>query len=138
MKTSTTVRLTAMCVAALTLPAWAGGDHGYGDKMAMMDTDGDGKITATEHATGAKTMFGKMDANGDGRVTATEMEAKHSGKSAAEKIAKIDSDGDGVLTAAEHAAGAKTMFTKMDADGDGTLSEAECSAGHKKEMKDHE
>ncbi len=33
----------------------------------MMDTNGDGKITAAEHADGAKQMYTKMDADKDGR-----------------------------------------------------------------------
>lgn len=55
--------------------AVAGG--GKDDKMSMMDKDGDGKVTAMEHADGAKTMFGKMDSNKDGQVSATEMDAAH-------------------------------------------------------------
>lgn len=142
--------------------ALAGG--GKDDHMKMMDTDGDGRVTATEHATGAKMMFTKMDANKDGRVTAAEMEAarpmmdpkdkdkmatnedghdkenaadKNYGKaglSASEKIAKIDTNGDGALTAEEHAAGSKKMFTKMDADKDGALTAQEMREGHRSVM----
>lgn len=56
--------------------AVAGG--GKDDKMSMMDKDGDGKVTATEHADGAKMMFTKMDSDKDGQVTANEMDAMHS------------------------------------------------------------
>jgi hypothetical protein len=45
-----------------------GGDK---DKMSMMDKDGDGKVSAMEHADGAKMMFTKMDTNKDGEVTAS-------------------------------------------------------------------
>src|SRR6185295_12490502 len=122
-----------------------------------MDTDGDGSISAAEHAAGAKQMFAKMDADGDGIVTAKEMEAAHKDmptakgsagesdtgtasrlgksdthhdKSAAAKIKMIDTDGDGAITAAEHDAGSKKMFEKMDKDHDGKLSAAEIQAGH--------
>lgn len=56
--------------------AVAGG--GKDDKLSMLDKDGDGKVTAAEHADGSKMMFGKMDANKDGSVTAEEMDAHHS------------------------------------------------------------
>ena len=55
--------------------ALAGG--GKDDHMKMMDTNGDGKVTATEHADGCRQMFTKMDSNQDGRVTAAEMDAAH-------------------------------------------------------------
>lgn len=46
-----------------------------GDKFRKMDTDGDGRITAAEHAAGAQAMFTKMDTNKDGAITMQEMEA---------------------------------------------------------------
>jgi hypothetical protein len=52
----------------------SGSDH----EMQMMDTNHDGKISAAEHAAGAKKMFEMMDANKDGKVTAAEMDAAHS------------------------------------------------------------
>jgi len=143
--------------------ALAGGDKA--DHMKMMDADGDGKVTAVEHANAAKMMFTKMDANGDGRVTAAEMDAanpmmkgkkdtmarsedghdkenaadKSYGKPgkmmSAEKIAAIDTNGDGQLTAAEHAAGSAKMFTKMDANSDGTLTAQELREGHRNLMQ---
>jgi len=53
--------------------AMAGG--GKDDHMKMMDANGDGKVTAAEHADGCKQMFTKMDSNQDGRVTVAEMDA---------------------------------------------------------------
>jgi len=38
-----------------------------------MDLDGDGVVTAAEHAAGARALFDHMDANHDGRVTREEM-----------------------------------------------------------------
>jgi Ca2+-binding EF-hand superfamily protein len=145
---------------ALATGAYAGGGSGQAE-VKMMDTDGDGSISATEHAAGAKQMFAKMDADGDGIVTAKEMDAahkdmptaqkgstsesetgnasrlgksEHHDKSAAAKIKMIDTDGDGTITAAEHEAGAKKMFEKMDKDHNGKLSAAEVQAGHDRMM----
>ncbi len=124
----------------------AGAKVGSVDAEFMkMDTNKDGKISADEHAAGAKKMFDTMDANKDGKVTATEMEATHqrvtgrkaakSDMSAVDKIKVIDTDGDGVLTAEEHAAGSSAMFEKMDTDKDGFLSKDEFAAGHAGMMK---
>ncbi|HET6150143.1 MAG TPA: hypothetical protein VFH68_21560 [Polyangia bacterium] len=145
-------------IAVVALPALSGfalapvaGAHGGADnkdaQFQMMDSNGDGKISADEHAAGAKKMFQMMDADSDGKVTASEMDAAHeriTGKpkgatkghemSAADKIKVIDSNHDGVLTADEHEAGAKTMFEKMDADKDGFVTKAEMEAGHAKMM----
>lgn len=42
------------------------------EKISMLDKDQDGKLTATEHDTGAESMFGKMDADGDGFLSKDE------------------------------------------------------------------
>jgi Ca2+-binding EF-hand superfamily protein len=47
------------------------------EKIAKIDTNGDGKLTAAEHASGSKAMFAKMDADHDGKLTAQEMSAGH-------------------------------------------------------------
>jgi Ca2+-binding EF-hand superfamily protein len=47
------------------------------DKIAALDTNNDGALTAEEHAAGSKKMFGKMDANRDGMLTAQEMRDGH-------------------------------------------------------------
>lgn len=52
-------------------------DMSAADKIAAIDRNGDGILTASEHATGAVTMFGKMDTNLDGFVSKDEMEAGH-------------------------------------------------------------
>jgi Ca2+-binding EF-hand superfamily protein len=114
-------------------------------EFSMMDANKDGKVSAAEHAAGARSMFEQMDADRDGKVTAEEMAAahqavtgKHAGKSdmsAADKIKAVDSDGDGILTADEHAKASASMFAQMDANKDGFLSKKEMAAGHARLMK---
>ncbi|UHQ22788.1 hypothetical protein LVB77_19405 [Lysobacter sp. 5GHs7-4] len=52
------------------------------EKIAVIDTNQDGIVTAEEHATGARVMFERMDVNHDGKVTAAEMDAAHKAMSA--------------------------------------------------------
>ena len=47
------------------------------DKIKAVDQDGDGVLTAAEHANASRTMFDKMDANRDGVLTPEEMAAGH-------------------------------------------------------------
>lgn len=42
-------------------------------KIAKMDTNNDGKLSAAEYTAGSKQMFSKMDKDGDGSLTAQEM-----------------------------------------------------------------
>jgi Ca2+-binding EF-hand superfamily protein len=141
------VALPALCGFALSPVVHAHGAERKEAMFEMMDTNGDGKISAEEHAAGAKKMFQTMDADNDSKVTAAEMDAAHekiTGKpksvahghemSAADKIKMIDSNHDGVLSADEHEAGSKTMFEKMDTDKDGFVTKAEMEAGHAKMM----
>jgi Ca2+-binding EF-hand superfamily protein len=136
-----------LCSLTLALPLLAA-ESKSGTASAQfikMDANKDGKISADEHATGAKKMFDTMDRNKDGKVTAAEMDAAHrritgtkttkSDMTAAEKIKVIDTNLDGVLTAEEHAAGSRAMFEKMDTDQDGFLTKNELAAGHARMLK---
>jgi Ca2+-binding EF-hand superfamily protein len=142
-----TIGITA--ISTLTLNAVAGDQTAKSSgeaEIAMMDLNHDGRLSAEEHAAGAKAMFAKMDADHDGNVTAAEMDAAHESMmknghqpqnkmSSADKIKVVDANGDGILSAQEHEAGSRSMFEKMDRDHDGTLTAAEISAGHKTMMK---
>ena len=47
------------------------------EKIRVIDTDGDGVLTAAEHDGGARAIFTKMDTNGDGSLTEAELQAGH-------------------------------------------------------------
>lgn len=47
------------------------------DKIKAVDTNGDGVLTAEEHAAGARAIYEKMDTNRDGLLTKAEMAAGH-------------------------------------------------------------
>jgi len=140
-----------LIVSTASLAEGQAGQQSANAELKMMDTNQDGKVSAAEHAAGAKKMFEMMDADKDGKVTVAEMDAAHAqmnakkmsahadkpGKpemSSAQKIKVIDTDGDGALSAAEHSAGSQKMFAKMDTDKDGSLTAAEIQAGHEKMM----
>ena len=69
--------VTALLSAVVLSSAAFAGDMSMDEKFKQMDTDGDGRISAAEHAAGAQKMFAKMDSNHDGGITAAEMEAGH-------------------------------------------------------------
>ncbi|MDB6126710.1 MAG: Calcium-binding EF-hand-containing protein [Verrucomicrobia bacterium] len=47
------------------------------EKIKMIDQDGDGRISADEHAAGSEKMFNQMDTDGDGYLSKAEMAAGH-------------------------------------------------------------
>jgi Ca2+-binding EF-hand superfamily protein len=52
-------------------------DMSSAEKIKVVDTNGDGALTAEERATGSKKMFEKMDADKDGFVSQAELAAGH-------------------------------------------------------------
>lgn len=55
-------------------------DMGLRDRFKAMDTDGDGRISASEHAAAAASLFAAMDANHDGTLSRAEFDAGHAAK----------------------------------------------------------
>ena len=47
------------------------------DKIKAIDTNGDGVLSADEHASGSRTMFATMDTNADGTLDMGEVRAGH-------------------------------------------------------------
>jgi Ca2+-binding EF-hand superfamily protein len=55
----------------------AKGEMSAVEKIKVIDSDGDGKLTAAEHVSGSQMMFERMDADRDGFLTAAEIAAGH-------------------------------------------------------------
>lgn len=136
------VTLAALLGLAAATSAAAAGTETAEAEILAMDKNGDGTLTAAEHAVGARAMFTAMDGDQDGRVTGAEMDAYAKHRSvredravpAADKIRKVDGNGDGVLTEDEHQAASLKMFQEMDTDHSGTLDKAELAVGHAKHL----
>ena len=47
------------------------------DKVKKLDTNNDGRLSASEHAAGSNAMFKAGDSNSDGQLTDAEMQALH-------------------------------------------------------------
>jgi len=47
------------------------------ERIKVIDTNGDGVLTAEEHAAGSRSMFARMDTDHDGSLTAAEIKAGH-------------------------------------------------------------
>ena len=81
--------LTSIGTLAVSPGAFAGeGAHhgGAPAKFETMDTNGDGKVSADEHAAAAKKMFDAMDTDHDGFLSKSELTAGHT------KMMKKDKD----------------------------------------------
>lgn len=137
--------VTGLALLGLAVPALAFADHhggrkgGHTERLAAMDTDGDGAISKAEMDAHRAKMFAEIDANNDGVVSPEEMRAHHDAKRAemrarreARMLSKLDTDGDGVISAAEFAAAPTPGFDKLDTDGDGVVSKAELAAAQEK------
>lgn len=123
------------------------------EKMAKVDTNNDGLISAAEFAAPAMMRFDATDTNGDGLLDEAERSAardahkanraERQDKRRGVRFDRQDTNNDGVLTKAEVEGAAQArsemreakraerkarMMEKVDTDGDGTISDAERTA----------
>lgn len=138
-----------LIAAAFAGPALGAGEDGSRTlaqaQLEIMDTDGDGKVSATEHTLGSKKIFEMMDANQNGMVTPEEMDAglekmgvdtSTLGMSSARMIDSADKNQDGELSAEEDFTASRKLFDEMDEDGDRILTLSELHAGHELRQTD--
>ena len=152
MKTSTLI-LAAIAMAGTSLLAKGPGSPPVPpDVLAKYDTNGDGKLDATEIAAmkadleaQRKALIAKYDTNGDGVLRAAEraamkadLEAQHVAELKA-KFAALDTDLSGGLSLAEFTAGApkgattaqiQSAFNRLDKNKDSSISLDEFIAPH--------
>jgi len=123
MKKLSTMKLGIPAIAAAGLAALGGvalanGGHGgprRADMLKKFDTNGDGKLDATErkaahaamqkeHEARRAAMLEKYDANDDGVLDESERDTMHEDLAAA-RFSQLDKNGDGVLSFDEFKAG---------------------------------
>lgn len=122
------------------------------DGFAMLDFNGDGKLTAEDFTARKLAQQKALDADGDGFITLEEMKA-HAGEEARKRaearaerrFLALDTDGDGRLSAAEALMagpgrpghGPEAMLRRADTDGDGAVSPEEFAAARKMMRERH-
>ena len=101
-----------------------GGREGAEDRMAALDVDGDGYISAVEFVLPAQGPLQHADRDGDGVLTRAELEAQLDGRKGRRTerawafFEASDLNGDDALTAEEVR---QSLFDRLDRDGDGRL-----------------
>jgi hypothetical protein len=108
----------ALLAAMLASPALAlTADDFPGEAIGLIDTDGNGVITAAEIDAFAVFILPAMDADEDGTVTKTEAVPVLT----EEQFAAADTNGDGILSLEELTVVFRADFAAADSDGSGTL-----------------
>ncbi len=101
------------------------------ERLATVDRDGDGTVTAEEVKDARAERFAAADANGDGVLDVDEMVAmieQHRRERIEARLARFDSDEDGKVTAEEFAAAHTGWFARLDRDDDGAVTTDEMRA----------
>jgi Ca2+-binding EF-hand superfamily protein len=100
------------------------------EAFAALDRDGDGKVSAVEHAEGAKARFDALDADHNYHLSAAEMEQATTGATATGQLAAgtvstaadaSDDNDNGEISPEESRAQAEAEFLARDVDRDGSL-----------------
>ncbi|MCC8364291.1 hypothetical protein LK996_14545 [Lysobacter sp. A6] len=92
-----------------------GHDMKSSDKIAKMDKDGDGKLSAAEHDAGAADMFKMADSDGNGMLSQSEMSSAHGKMMSKDKASKDkDKDAAGMTDHSGHDAGSGTTTPPPD------------------------
>jgi hypothetical protein len=100
--------------------------------LRRLDRDGNGTVSAQEHAADAKARFDAVDADNNYHVSAQEMEdarARAAGSAdtgtMGAALPAADPNDNGELSTSEADANAQREFRALDANGDGTLERSE-------------
>jgi Ca2+-binding EF-hand superfamily protein len=105
--------------------AAAHSEAGMRQAWAVLDADGDGRISLAEAAADAAwaESFGRLDADGDGFISESEYRAQ------AHADHVVDATVQGAANAAGHSmVAARSVMAALDADGDGRISAGEAAA----------
>lgn len=139
-KLKTITAIAALSLAGFTAGfavAQPGGDHSerWAERLAEIDTDGDGTISKAESEAPLEERFTSADTDGDGVLsfeeitafTAAEREDRRAFRQQ-RRFDRLDANEDGFIDADEFAVPATKMFENADTDGDGFITEAESEA----------
>lgn len=104
------------------------------DRLARLDTSGDGSVDRDEYETSVRQIFSDLDTDKNNRVSNAELTAATAPQgegmpSPADRIRFMDMNTDGELTEEELERGAERAFQRYDTNTDDTLDLAELKSG---------
>ena len=129
--------LSAICTALLVTaaPSFAQDsqdkrprERGESRMVFLLDTDGDGKVSAGEIAAEHKRLLGASDINADGTLSVEEFRRRgrwFQALGASTLFDLMDADGDRTLTLAEIQATSLRWLTRYDRNGDDAIEQSE-------------
>lgn len=96
--------------------------------FAMLDADGDGRLTAQELRAAREQQVARFDGDGDGRLSAAEYQAwwlDAAQQRLGRQFRADDGDGDGAITVEELVERSEALLRRRDRDRDGSLTAEE-------------